>query len=231
MIPLAPSFVRRLAAGACTVGTLLPTPVLAGPGPPSPANSTVPCAISVVAAPAAAPIGEFTVIIRDISNYEVPDVPVVIDFSGCGNDIRLAAQQLPGTVVDCAARTLTRITDAQGRATFRIIAGSSGAPSSVGHACAAVLGPDVYGTFGLLANVQVSVFDLDSQNGLTAADLSRFMGDFFSCPVPPAYCARCDYNFEAGACITQELTSADLSMWLDAFFVPGGTWATPLCPP
>jgi hypothetical protein len=219
------------AALAAALASAMATPAQAGPGVPSPANSTVPCAISVVPAPATSPVGEFTVVIRDLANHPVPNGVVTIDFSACGAEVRLAAQQLPGTVVDCAARTLTRITDGQGRTSFRVIGGSTGAPWAVGNGCAAVRGPGNDGTsIVLLATIQVSVYDLDGSSGLTAADLSLFLGDFFNGPAPPSYAARSDHNFVDGACTTQAVTAADLSRWIDLYF-SAGAYGVPLCPP
>lgn len=230
MIP-APRRPHRVLAAAVSFATLASPAALAGPGVPSPANSTVPCAISVVPAPATSPTGEFTVVLRDLANNPVPNGPVTIDFSGCGAEIRLAAQQLPGTVVNCAARTVTRITDAQGRATFRVMGGSSGAPWIIGNACAAVRGPGNDGTtIVLLQTVQASVYELDGANGLTAADLSLFLQDFFTGAVPPSYAARSDHNFVNGGCSSQQVTAADLARWIDLFF-SAGAYGTPLCPP
>jgi hypothetical protein len=169
-------------------------------------------------------------VIRDIANWPVLNTPVTVDFSGCGAEVRLAAQQLPGTVVGCAARTVTRITDAQGRVMFRIIGASSGAPFTIHGDCARIKGVDVYGTFTTLATVQASVYDLDGVSGLSAADLSLFLSDFYTGAVPPNYSARSDHNFQDGACSGREVTASDLSRWFDAFYLPGGTYAVPLCP-
>lgn len=216
----------RLVACAAAVAILPMKPVIAGPGYPDPANSTVPCAIVVVPAPAASAAHEVVVVHRDLANNPVPGAAIRIDFSACGGDVRIAQQQRPGTSADCPTRSITQLTDADGRAVFRIIGGGSGGICAAQGACAEVRADGV-----LLATVQAAVLDLDGISGLTAADLSLFMHDFFNGAIQPGYCARGDYNFVQGACVTQELTSADLSIWFNAYFVEGGTWTVPLCPP
>lgn len=215
---------RRTCAAALLLAALIGAPALAGPGP-SPGNHTVPCAIWVTAAPAATAAHEFEVVIRSLAGDPLPGVTVTIDFSMCGAAVRIAQSQLPGTAVDCAIRTVSRTTDTQGRVLFRVIGGSSpGAAPQTGN-CAWIYADGV-----LIATAQVAVYDLDGVSGLTAADLSRWLEDFFACPLPPTYCARSDYDFAEGGCNFQELTAGDLSRWIDAFFVAGGTWETPLCP-
>jgi hypothetical protein len=108
---------------------------------------------------------------------------------------------------------------------FRIIGGGSGNAAFASGPCATIYSDGVS-----LGQFQVGVFDLDGVDGLSASDLSRWLADFFTCAVPPTYCARGDYNFVQGQCGVPELTAGDLAVWFDAFFVPGGTYATPLCP-
>jgi hypothetical protein len=223
MIP-APHRPHRIIAVAVSFAAPASAPALAGPGP-SPGNHIVPCAVWVTAAPAAHPAHEFEVIIRNLAGDPVPGAAVTIDFSMCGADVRIAQSQPPGTTADCGLETVSRTTDVQGRVSFRVIGGgSTGAAPQVGN-CAGIYADGV-----LITTVQVAVYDFDGVSGLTAADLSRWLGDFFACPIPPTYCARSDYNYVDGGCSTQELTAGDLSRWIDAFFVAGGTWETPLCP-
>lgn len=216
-----------VAVAPALLSLLLAGPAMAEPGVPSPPNSTLPCAIVVVPAPAATAAHEFEVVHRDLANNPVPGAVVTIDFSACGGDVRVALQQGPGTTVDCPSQSVSQITDAQGRAVFRVIGGGGGSGScSASGACARVYADGV-----LIANIQAAVLDLDGVTGLSVADLSLLLHDFFNAPVPPTYCARSDYNYVTGGCLSQEITAADLSVWLDAYFVQDGTWAVPLCAP
>jgi len=218
---------RPAAVAPALLSLLLAGPAKAEPGVPSPSNSTVPCAIVVVPAPAAAAAHEFEVVHRDLANNPVPGAVVTIDFSACGSDVRVAQQQRPGTSTSCPAQTVSQITDADGRAVFRVIGGGS----SVGPCAAHGVCAQVYADGVLLANIQAAVLDLDGATGLSAADLSLFLSDFFSGPVAPGYCARSDYSYVTGGCSSQEVTASDLAIWFSAYFVQGGTWATPLCAP
>lgn len=201
------------------------TPAVAGGCDLCGHQSDFDCAIKVVPAPAASAAHDFQMVIRDAGNNPIVDAEIVIDFSGCGGDVRVALQQPNDLIVGCPSQTITARTGAGGAAALRIVGGGSGGDAFATGPCATITVDGVpYGTF------QVALFDYDGVNGLTSADLSSFLTDFFTTPVPPAYSARSDYNFVEGGCISQELTATDFSRWLDAFFIPGGTYETPLCP-
>lgn len=197
--------------------------------PPEPRNCDAPCAIVLVPAPASSPLGTFEIVLRDRYQNPVAFEPVTVDFSACGADVRIAQQQGPGMIVTCGAKQVSGITDAQGRFTFQIIGGSSGAPATVHAACARIRS-DTWGVN--LGTVQVAIYDLNGSNGITGADLSAFLADFFASQVAGSCAARSDYTFIDGGCTKHELTAADLSRWLDVFFSLGGTtYGVPYCTP
>lgn len=204
---------------------------------PSPANSTVPCAIKVVGQNGAgltSPNHTITIVVRDLANNPVANSSVVIDFTGCNsaNDPGPASVQngTNGELVDCVTQTIRAITDVTGTVSIDAQAMASAAAAGVtpGGACGQVFADGV-----LLANVQIAAFDLNGglgSTGLTAADLATFLNYFFACPIPPTYCAIADYNFVDGACAAQELTASDLSIWQTEFFTNASLANDPICP-
>jgi hypothetical protein len=99
-------------------------PRVAGADVPLPNTSTVD--IVVVGGSSNAPITVggscytqtpgFRVIARNINNVPIPGASVTLDFSA--TPIRLYASQFDGSTVNCAAKMLSRLTDATGLATF-----------------------------------------------------------------------------------------------------------------
>ena len=183
----------------------LAVPSLGWAGVPSPANDTSPACISLVgtygAAPA--PAGQFTVICRDLANNPMPGAVVVIDLSACP-DLAICADQMdPAATVDCAHKTVSKLTAADGSVHFTLLGGSNGA----GNAMTLLHGGRIYKNGTLIQSPTVSAFDLDSSNGLGANDLSAWLTDFST----GADYGRCDYDCSG------LLGASDLSLWLTAF--------------
>jgi hypothetical protein len=182
----------------------------ASAGLPPCCNSTVPSTIPVVGHDGSGlpdAIGEITVVVRDLANNPVEGAMVVLDFSNC-TELRLCAgAHDPGVFVDCPTRTVRRLTDVNGRALFRVTGWSVATPGTPG---APYHSGKIYADGVLLGSPNVAIYDLDG-NGLSAADLSAFLADFFSGSNP----ARSDYddNGTVGA--------NDLSKWLSAYFAGG----------
>ncbi len=99
--------------------------------------------------PALNPEGNpYTIILRDCLNQPYAGLPVFLDFSLAG-DIVLSDTQEPGMVLDCAARRLHGVTDAQGRVTF--VVRGAGANSLPGGG----IGPGGFGQVRVAASSTV----------------------------------------------------------------------------
>jgi hypothetical protein len=152
-----------------------------------------------------------TVSIRDNFNKPVQGATVVIAFANCtSRDLRVAIDQPhhPG-MFNCAQKTFTAITDADGIAVFRIAGGAASGPGSPPGAgspgCATVRADGI-----LLGNLLVGAYDNDLTNGVNPADLSNWLSDrnaFVNNPA--AYRSRSD--FDGSATVTPADGSAILS--------------------
>lgn len=186
-------------------GAALPATVRAV-GVPSPANSTLPACISLVASDGTVPssaFGQFVVTFRDLANNPVPNVLIDVDFSGIP-ELFLAAPQLDATMlVDCAGKKVSKRTDVNGMAVFCIVGASTDAFPPVVQ----LNGCRIYGNGVLLGSPTASAFDLDGRQGLGANDLSQFLNDFSS----GLNYGRSDFDCNGSIGV------GDLSRWLTAF--------------
>jgi hypothetical protein len=183
----------------------LAAPSLALSSPPTPANDTSPSCISLVGTNGStpAPGGEFTVICRDLANNPMAGAVVVIDLSGCP-EVFLCADQLdPAVTVDCAHKTASKLTAADGSVHFTLLGGSNGA----GNAVTLLGGGRIFKNGTLIQAPTVSTFDLDGANGVGAGDLSAWLTDF---GLGISY-GRSDYDCNG------TVGASDLSFWLTAF--------------
>jgi hypothetical protein len=145
---------------------------------------------------------------------------VVIDFSACtAQDIRLSQDQPhhPGTLFNCAAKTVTAVSNASGIATFRLAGGAahSGANSpGVSSPCAVVRVEGI-----LLGSLVVAAPDEDSSEGVNALDLAAFASDRFG-----SYRARSDFDGDGS------LTALDLSIFARFRFSGQSTNTHAVCP-
>ena len=188
----------------CILLALL-TPALTSASPPSPANDTTPLCISLVGANGAtpAPAGQFTVVCRDLANNPMPGAVVVIDLSACP-DLEICADQMdPAATVDCAHKTVSKLTAADGSVHFTLLGGSNGA----GNASTLLSGGRIYKNGTLIQAPTVSAFDLDGSAGVGAGDLSAWLTDFGS-GLP---FGRSDYDCSGN------VGASDLGLWLTAF--------------
>jgi hypothetical protein len=133
----------------------------------------------------------------------VPGAVVTIDLSFC-LELFLCADQLdPDATVNCANKTVTKLTAADGSVHFNVLGGSNGSGSAV----TLLNGGRIYRNGVLIAQPTVSAFDLDSSSGLGANDLSAWLGDFFT----GNNYGRTDYDCSGS------LGANDLSLWLGAY--------------
>jgi hypothetical protein len=185
--------------------------------PPAP-TSTLPAFIRMVGSTAGVPdtlAGKFVVTVRDIANNPVPNADVRVDLSSC-LDIHMASDQLnPNYRVDCATRTVGVYTNVDGIAAFTLLGSSWAAGSYSGLSCARVYADGV-----LLGSPTVSAFDLTGSAGLTAADISVWLGDLGSM----TYRGRSDFD-QNGV-----LSAGDLSVWLGVLGKQHSSVTSVACP-
>jgi hypothetical protein len=196
-----PRHLLQLAASAAFVLLLAPP---AGADLPPVGNSTSPAFIHVVGSAAGVPdtvSGKFIVTLRDIANNPVANAFVHVDFSGCA-DIRIASNQLnPNYVVNCTNHTVGTFTNTEGIAALTVLGNSWFAGTYSGLVCARIYADGV-----LLSSPTVSTYDLDGAGGVTAGDLSAWLGDLGS----GVYRGRSDYDGNG------VVSAGDLSLWLVA---------------
>jgi hypothetical protein len=187
---------------------------------PSPTHSTAPSYITLVGSRAGVPdsaSGQFAVVVRGLTDNTFNGAAVVLDLSGC-SDAAICSDQLDsGALVNCAAKTIRRFTNALGEVTFTALGGSNGSGmASTTTGCAGIY---ANGTF--LRFATVSVLDLDGVNGVGANDLSVWLADFGT-GIPYG---RDDYDHDG------RIGANDLSVWLNAFGSgASGNSCTSSCP-
>jgi len=172
---------------------------------PSAPNWTTPSCIPLVGSHGGVPataFGQVEIIARDLANDPMVGVAVVVDLSNC-LDLQLCADQLdPGAIVNCAAKTVRKLTDANGHVAFTILGGGSGQPAST-----LLNGGRIFGNGVLYQTPTISTFDLDGSGGVGANDLSAWLGDFGT----GNPFGRSDYDCSGS------IGANDLSIWLSAF--------------
>ena len=185
---------------------------------PSPQTSVVPACIMLVGTNGAVPdpAGTFTVTVNDVGNNPMPGVAVSIELINV-NDARLCPNQPPGLTLTCTpfvTRRVCAITNGVGVATFIILGRGFGPATSqgmLGEIWANQLGSCVPGGNVLLANVSVSILDLDGGGTVGANDFSTWLTDFSSGDP----WSRSDFD------CTGAVGANDLSIWLTLFGLGG----------
>ena len=193
----------RKAALLTAAGLMIASAAMAGV--PSPGNSTTPACITLVgnAAGIPDPAGSFTITVRDLANNPLNGASVVVDLSGT-TDLRICNNQLDaGALVNCAAKTTRKFTNALGQVTFTVLGGSNGA----GNATTLIGGGKIYANGVLIASPTAAAYDLDGASGIGANDLSAWLTDFGS----GSPFGRSDFDCSSG------IGANDLSFWLTEF--------------
>jgi len=183
-------------------------------GVPSPANSTIPAFVNLVACsgtgslpPAARYLSTITV--RDLGNFPLSGVEISLRFC---TDVKIY-QTIPGGTVVQPVYTYSTLTDVNGQATVEISgAGFNTNGSTVGTNGSACVGWYADGTF--LGGSHVATYDEDgasaiAKQGVLGADLSAWVSDFTA--LPAVYKPRSDFN-NLGT-----LDGGDLSFWITYF--------------
>ena len=192
--------------------------VLLGPQP-SVANSTIPCAVKLVCRNATTTSSNHTVhfVIRDATNVGIP-ATVRIDFNGCDSTPSTIQNGPHGEASNCPLGDIHAQTAADGTLDMDLqgMASAAAIAQLPNSACVAVWANTTFMGF-----VQVATFDLDGRLGglgVTAGDLSQFLIYALSpnCAGPsPNYCPIVDYDYLNGGCSAQDVSAADLAMYLD----------------
>jgi hypothetical protein len=197
---------------------------------PSPVTSTVPCGINLVGwnSTVADPTGNFTIVVKDIAGNVVPNSPIIVDFTACCNDIRVAGTQHSGSLtLDGTKKKVLGTTNGSGVLTMSIMgmaaalrpAPTNARGAGVNNGCA-----DLYASGQLLTpnHIQVGTFDEDGAAGglgVTGADFSVFLGDW----LPGIYYQRGDYNYGVTCSQSPGITGADFSVFLGVWLGPGSS--------
>ena len=170
-------------------------------GVPNAGNSTRPNAVVLVpkdpTQPLGAAAGLATFTIRDAGNSPVPNSVVIINAAGCtGTEIRLSSNQPhAGVFVNCAAKSVSAVTNVSGVATFRLlgrIGTHPGFATGKVSGCASVTADGV-----ALGAINVAVADQNGAGGCNAADGALFLADRDQ-GASPKNQARSDFNGAAG---------------------------------
>jgi len=178
---------------------------------PSPDNSSCPPCVFLVGDDGAGTTdgdGEFCVEVRDLANVPINNSLVVIDFALCSGVILCDNNDL-GAIVDCGTQTVRDFTSPGGVVCFRIKGHGDNTGDEAPYApanCVRIFADGV-----LLCSPSVGVFDHDG-GGVSAGDLSSWVGDFFQVNSGPGPYNRSDYDCDGGVGAT------DLSAWVGLFF-------------
>lgn len=172
---------------------------------PSPMNHTIPNHIVLVGRGAAGPDsvnGHVYCVIRDLANNPIPGAVVTFDFSAF-SDLRIAADQHdPRVTVNCAQRSVSGVSDANGRVDFTILGACTGGPPSPPRSLR------IYADGVLLGSPTVAVLERDGFPGLTLTDLSIWAADWFS----GLELERANFDGDSS------VSPLDLSFWGRAWF-------------
>jgi hypothetical protein len=179
-------------------------------------TTIVPCGISLVGVDARGvpdPRGTFNMVLKDPAGNPRPGILMAVDFSNCPDVSICSAQGDPGVGVICSGgkRMVTGVTDSLGRLSMTIVGGvAHRVPGTL--ECADIYADGALVTDGTMRpHVSVAAYDESSGDGLTGADFSLFLSDFFG-----PYESRADFDYSV-AC-SHAVAGSDLSAWLRAFF-------------
>jgi len=159
---------------------------------------------------------KITITVNDVSHNPVPGSNVVVDFSGCSNDIKIASNQLNANyTTNCTTHTVSAYTNASGVVAFTLLGGSFTTSVYTSAGCAKIYADGV-----LLSSASVATFDLNGVGGLTAGDISIWVGDLAS----GTYRPRADLNGDGS------LTAGDISVWVGALGRGASSVSGAVCP-
>jgi hypothetical protein len=165
------TLVRR-ATLFCAVGLLVAGAAMAGVPSAGTSLQPTPSLIKLVGHTVSPdPKGNITYTINDASNNPVPGSVVILNFSAC-TDVRLcSSDQGAGISVNCAAKSITGVTNATGQITFSVV-GTSGTGAATFGSCVGVTADGV-----VLTNLKAATADYDGLSGVNPLDVSQCYAD------------------------------------------------------
>ncbi len=178
----------------------------AAQSPPNPVTSSIPHAIALVGVDAdgtPSPLGEFTVVIRDLAQNPLLGVHVRVSFAGVTDASFCSTQPDPQVEVDCAGHEVSKFTDANGRASFTLAGHATGTYSDSETGCTARF----YWDQTFLGTAVVMAYDMDGSGDLGGGDMSTFLDQFSA----GAGSLVCDFDGN------HAIGGADLALWLSEF--------------
>ncbi len=162
-------------AWTCLAFVGLAAPALADT--PNPPDCDVPAGLCIVArSPLGAdPNGRFDVVIRDGAHAPLAGVTVTLELGAC-QDVRLCATPEYGLTVDCVLRSVSGVTDPEGRVTLYVVGSMAASFSSRNAGDAVPRCVRVLADGAEIARVPAAVHDLSPAGiGLFSPDLSVWM--------------------------------------------------------
>jgi hypothetical protein len=208
----------RVHQGAALLAGLIAISTPAAAFPPSPVTSKVPCGITLVATHANGapdPAGMFTIVVHDIADTPEPLAPVKLYFSGCSDVAICSVQTDAAATVSCGpdGPIISTVADEDGVVRLTLIGGVAHRSSPSSSGCVKVIAEGTLLTDGTNKPlIQVSALDESGGDGLTTADLSLWLDDYFSNANPP----RSDFDYSATC--SPNVGSSDLARWLTSYF-------------
>jgi hypothetical protein len=176
---------------------------------PNPPDCDVPAGLCIVARSPFGPDpnGRFDVVIRDGAHVPLAGVTVTLALADC-QDVRLCATPEAGLAVDCALRSVSGVTDAEGRVTLYVVGGMTAGftarnANDLAPRCVRVLADGAE-----IARVPAAVHDLSPAGiGLFSPDLSVWMERFGT----GFHFQALDFGYDGGVGVS------DFSILLDRF--------------
>jgi hypothetical protein len=168
---------------------------------------------------AADPASSYAPEVHFVGGAPIPNSLLVVDLSACGHVRFSSSQPDPGLSTYCSVRAVTKLADAQGRATFHLVGSADGL---LAGDCPPADCAKLYADGVPMGSIHVITPDLDGANGVGAGDLSIWLDRYFS----GVNCSVADFDGSGS------LGPGDLSWWLSYAFAGGSSesGSAPLCP-
>jgi hypothetical protein len=208
------TLVRR-ATLLTVVGLLAASAAMAGV--PSAGTSTQPVGMKLVELSSGVPnpTGNISYTIRDASSNPVPGSVVILNFANC-HDTHICSAQGAGVTLNCAAKSVTAVTNATGQVTIVVAGNAFNGGVTLGR-CVSVTADGVP-----LSNLSAATPDLDQPslppNGMSLADVAACYGDFISFGQQRL---RSDLNGSGAVDLAD--VAIDYSIFLSGPWPPAGT--------
>ena len=149
------------------------------------------------------PCGQFCLTVRDASGQPIAGSLVIVDFTDA-RGLRMPAEQSDAFAYRrCGPAMFGKVTAADGTVCFRLA-------GKLGDGWEAIARANIVADGVVIASPHVGTLDLDSGDGVSAADLAKWLQLFFS-----SNCGLADLDGSG------DLGAGDLSSWLEIYFRRG----------